>query len=182
MRLTKWMQGVASLIALAASAFLLCTAILKLGNLGAFRHTLESHALIPAQWTPIAAWTFPVLEFTIAVGVVWMLQSPSRLAPALLLLGGFFAFLAAYAMLLHLMPPPKPAKCGCGFSVGVVRDWWVIAVRSGLCAFVLSGLALVPRVGSRSTGNAEAEQRGTPHARRQKSSGRIPDLPEEADQ
>jgi hypothetical protein len=135
-------RGAASLAALSTGALLMSSALLKATDLDAFRRVLEAHGVVPTVLLSVAPGAISAVEFALGVGAVAIAQNRSRVGSALLLPSAWFLLMAAYGLLLHLHPPPKPATCGCGFSNAVVRDWSVIVIRNGAYAGALAAVAL----------------------------------------
>lgn len=129
------------IIVLAASILFLWTAYSKLRAPSEFAETLRQHHAIPHTITETVAWCVPSVELAmgligIAVALIGRGVSQVGIAYAVL-----FAGFTAYAILLHVRPPPSPAGCGCGFSKSSTADWSLIAAYNGTGTAILAAVS-----------------------------------------
>lgn len=132
-------------IPLLAGVLLLVAGLGKLGDPDAFHDAVAAHGVVPAPVLGLVTWLTPLGEVAIGSVAVWRLitRSPASagvwLAPAYLVL-------AAYAGVLWVDPPDKPAGCGCGIaSSAPVESWAPIALRNMLLTAALIGACLIGR-------------------------------------
>ena len=148
-----WFNALAQGVVLLAAVVLLLSAALKLGDLDTFAATLDSHGRITMSGAESS--TMPrglaiaVVTVEVAVGVLSLLpgvalrRTRGTQALGALPLICLWLALGAYALWMHLDPPPAPTSCGCGVLAGDgPADWRLIALRNFAVAGVL-GLAWV---------------------------------------
>ncbi len=126
-------------IALSWSLALLlgAAAVHKIIDWSAFRTALESYRLLPPMLVPAAAAVLPVVEASLAAGLV--LPAPGAAAATAGLLAVY-----AVAMAVNLMRHRRLTDCGCGGRRQPLS--WILVVRNLLLAVAALGL-LLPQAG-----------------------------------
>jgi hypothetical protein len=117
----------------------------KLRALDAFVGVVHNYRLVPEPLVRPIAYALPVIELSIAVGVLLPAgRVPSAIAAAILLA------LFAGAMAINLVRGRRDIDCGCFATVLRQRLSWLLVLRNLLLAAL--ALLIVPGMGARGLG------------------------------
>lgn len=132
-------------------AGLLALGCVNFFNPAVFQEALASHDLFSNALTSALVWVVPGLECVIGSGLVIAAIEASGNRSNLVDWAGVSAAcilmsFSGYAFILSIVPPPKPASCGCGLSMKPVQNWGYLgAIDAGLACSVIGATALSRR-------------------------------------
>lgn len=142
----RHIQGTARLTIGALGALVMYTAFAKMFNAGSFSDAVAAHGVLAPALVESATHVVPAIELACGLfALVAVVQATRALGAAALLLGGLFAVLGLYALVVSSNPPAIPASCGCGLGNRPVTDWTSLGVRNGATAALLMVAASVAR-------------------------------------
>ena len=141
MKFQRVLHWIAPLAGLGAAVWLLLSGLAKISDPSPWEQALHDQQLISGSLLGVVAAGVPWLEAILAVAVVWWLTN-QRLQIGLVVLALWFTCLAAYAVGLIVVPPPKPAGCGCGLSQSLHVDWRPLAFQNAGVATTLTLLSI----------------------------------------
>lgn len=125
------------IVILASCVLLLFAAVNKLRAPSTFAETLSQQNALPASFVAPASWAVPSIELILGLCGVGGVLLQRGVAPAGLGVACLFAVFAAYALFLHIRPPPAPTSCGCGLPRGMIADWPLISALNAAGTAVL---------------------------------------------
>lgn len=135
--MTLDVDPVFGLLATAALALLLAAAsVAKLRDLTRFRGVLEAYAVLPSALVPLLARLLPVLEITLAIGLIWPVSRNGAAWGA-----GGLLFIYGAGIALNLARGRRDLDCGCeGFGRRhPIAGWMLVRNASMIGLAVLAG-------------------------------------------